>query len=82
MSIPNGEPRRVWVAQQLRETFPDDVPIRYLIHDNDSIFLDRVAELISSFGIDPKRTAFRSPWQNGLAERWIGTVRNEICSIT
>jgi putative transposase len=26
----------------------------------------------------PKRTAYRSSWQNGTAERWIGTVRREL----
>ena len=31
-----------------------------------------------SFEIDPKRTAFRSPWQNGTAERFVGSVRREL----
>src|SRR6267142_49663 len=26
----------------------------------------------------PARTAFRSPWQNGIAERWVGSVRREL----
>jgi transposase InsO family protein len=26
----------------------------------------------------PTRTAFRSPWQNGAAERWVGSVRREL----
>jgi len=26
----------------------------------------------------PKRTAFRSPWQNGTAERFVGSVRREL----
>jgi hypothetical protein len=30
------------------------------------------------FAIDPKRTAFRSPWQNGTAERFVGSVRREL----
>jgi hypothetical protein len=29
------------------------------------------------FAIDPKRSAFRSPWQNGTAERFVGSVRRE-----
>jgi transposase InsO family protein len=24
------------------------------------------------------RTAFRSPWQNGVAERWVGSVRRDL----
>jgi putative transposase len=33
---------------------------------------------IKSFEIDPKRAAFRSPWQNGTAERFVGSVRREL----
>jgi len=64
--------------QQLREAFPDDSAPRYLIFDNDSIFSDKVAEAIMGFGIEPKRTAFQSPWQNGVAERWVGSCKREV----
>ena len=73
-----AHPTEAWVAQQLREAFPGDTSIQYLIHDNDSIFSNRVDRAISGFGIEPKRTAFRSPWQNGLAERWVGTVKHDL----
>jgi hypothetical protein len=59
-----GDPTR-----QLRETFPNEPEHRYLIYDNDAIFSPAVTSAIKSFGVDPKRTAFRSPWQNGTAER-------------
>ncbi len=71
-------PTAQWVMQQLREAFPDDSAPRYLIFDNDSIFSDKVAEAIMGFGIEPKRTAFQSPWQNGVAERWVGSCKREI----
>jgi transposase InsO family protein len=73
-----AHPTSRWVIQQLREAFPDETSIRFLIHDNDTIFSDRVADWIEQLGIEPKATALRSPWQNGLAERWIGTVRREL----
>jgi hypothetical protein len=28
-------------------------------------------------GSEPTRTAFRSPWQNGVAERWVGSCRRD-----
>jgi putative transposase len=27
---------------------------------------------------EPTRTAFRSPWQNGIAERWVGSCRRDL----
>jgi putative transposase len=71
-------PTAQWVVQQLREAFPDDSAPRYLIMDNDSNFSDEVTEAIMSFGIEPKRTAFQSPWQNGVAERWAGSCKREL----
>ncbi len=73
-----AHPISPWVIQQLREAFPDDTAPRFLIYDNDSIFSDRVTEAIGYHGIEPKRTAYRSPWQNGIAERWIGSARREL----
>jgi hypothetical protein len=29
-------------------------------------------------GSQPMRTAFRSPWQNGVAERWVGSCRRDL----
>jgi transposase InsO family protein len=71
-------PTSAWVIQQLRETFPNEPIHRYLIYDNDVIFSAAVTNAIESFGVDPKRTAFRSPWQNGIAERAVGSVRREL----
>jgi len=33
---------------------------------------------VKDHGILPIRTAFRSPWQNGVAERWVGSVRRDL----
>jgi len=71
-------PTARWVIQQLRETFPDEPTHRFLIYDNDATFSTSVTHAIESFGVDPKRTAFRSPWQNGTAERVVGSVRREL----
>jgi transposase InsO family protein len=71
-------PTAQWVIQQLRESFPDNSVSRYLIYDNDSIFSDEVKDAVESFGMRAKRTAHRSPWQNGTAERWVGSARREL----
>jgi transposase InsO family protein len=71
-------PTAVWVIQQLREAFPDQPAHRFLIFDNDAIFSTEVVSSMGHLGIRPKRTAFRSPWQNGTAERFVGSVRREL----
>jgi transposase InsO family protein len=67
-----------WIVQQLREAFPESCPYRYAILDRDAKFGKGVTDLLASSGIKPKRISFRSPWQNGIAERWIGSCRREI----
>jgi transposase InsO family protein len=71
-------PTSAWVIQQLREAFPYDSAPRYLIFDRGSNFSEEVVEVITSFGIEPKRTSFQSPWQNGIAERFVGSCRREL----
>jgi putative transposase len=71
-------PTAEWVAQQLRNAFPYDTAPKYLIFDRDSIFGGFVLKTVKSFDIKPVRTSYRSPWQNGIAERWIGSCRREL----
>ncbi len=46
--------------------------------DRDSIFSAEVSSVLRHMEIRPARTSFQSPWQNGVAERWIGTCRREL----
>jgi transposase InsO family protein len=71
-------PTSAWVIQQLRETFPFDSAAGYLIFDRGHQFKLEVIDTVKSFGIHPKRTSFRSPWQNGVAERFIGNCRRDL----
>ena len=71
-------PTAAWVSQQLREAFPDDTAPKYLIFDRATNFNEEVVGTIKSFGIEPKRTSFRSPWQNGVAERFVGNCRRDL----
>jgi len=71
-------PTSAWVIQQLREAFPFDTAPKYLIFDRDAIFSAKMVGFVKAMGIKPCRTAYRSPWQNGVAERWIGSCRREL----
>lgn len=71
-------PSANWVVQQLREAFPEAAPYRYAILDRDSIFDADVLSFLKATGLRPKCTSVQAPWQNGTAERWIGSCRSEI----
>lgn len=71
-------PTSDWVVQQLRQAFPYEAPQRYLIFDRDATFGLGVAEAVRTMGSQPVRTSFRSPWQNGVAERWVGSCRRDL----
>src|SRR5262249_20282203 len=58
--------------------FPYDLVPGYLIFDRAINFNDDVVSIVKSFGITPRRTSFRSPWQNGVAERWVGNCRRDL----
>lgn len=72
-----AHPTAEWVCQQLREAFPDGSPYKYAILDRDTKFSAGVLDLLKASGIEPVRTSIRSPWQNGTAERWVGSARRE-----
>jgi hypothetical protein len=71
-------PTAEWVVQQLREAFPEARPYRYAVFDHDSIFNADVVNFLKATGLEPKRTSIQAPWQNGTAERWVGSCRREI----
>jgi putative transposase len=71
-------PNSAWVMQQLREAFPYDSAPGYLIFDRATNFNEEVVATVKSLSIEPKRTSFRSPWQNGVAERWVGSCRRDL----
>jgi putative transposase len=71
-------PTTSWVAQQLREAFPYDSAPRYLIFDREHTFTGEILETLEGFGTTPVRTAVRSPWQNGVAERFVESCRRDL----
>jgi putative transposase len=71
-------PTNQWIAQQLREAFPFQSAPRYLILDHDSKYGIQVLVAVRSLGMNPVRTSFKSPWQNGVAERWVESCRRDL----
>jgi len=71
-------PNALWVVQQLREAWAYKQPHRFLLFDRDAKFGAEVLSAVRDMGSQPTRTAFRSPWQNGVAERWVGSCRRDL----
>jgi putative transposase len=71
-------PTSGWIIQQLREAFLFGASPRFLIHDRDAKYGTEVPAAIRSLKINAVRTSFESPWQNGVAERWVGSCRREL----
>src|SRR5271156_360491 len=70
-------PTAEWVARQITEAFPWDGAPRYMIRDRDRIYGAVVTRRLRVMGIRDKPIAPASPWQNGYAERLIGSIRRE-----
>src|SRR4030081_1703731 len=72
-----ASPTAEWVARQITEAFPWDEAPHYLIRDRDQIYGSVVTRRLRAMGIRDKPTAPAFSWQNGFAERLIGSIRRE-----
>ena len=72
-----ANPTAEWIARQISEAFPWEYAPRYLIRDRDASYGHAVTRRLAAMGILDRPTAPRSPWQNGHAERLIGSIRRE-----
>ena len=70
-------PTAEWLARQITEAFPWNEAPRYLIRDRDHAYGATVTRRLRAMGIRDKPIAPGSPWQNGFAERPIGSIRRE-----
>jgi len=70
-------PTAEWLARQITEAFPWTSAPTYLIRDNDRAYGHVFTARLRAMGIRDRPITPRSPWQNGVAERLIGTLRRE-----
>ena len=70
-------PTAEWIAGQLTEAFPWNETPHYIIRDRDQIYGTIVTRRLRAMGIRDRPIAPASPWQNGFAERLIGSIRRE-----
>jgi transposase InsO family protein len=72
-----GHPTAEWIARQITEAFPWDSAPTHLIRDRDASYGHAVTKRLAAMGIRDHPIAPRSPWQNGHAERLIGSICRE-----
>jgi len=72
-----AHPTAEWIANQVTEACGWEQAPRYLIRDRDAAYGEVFIRRLRSMGIRDRPTSPRSPWQNGYAERLIGSIRRE-----
>ena len=72
-----SHPTAEWIARQIMEAFPWNEAPRYMIRDRDQVYGAAAMRRLRAMGIRDKPIAPGSPWQNGFAERLIGSIRRE-----
>jgi putative transposase len=58
--------------------FPLPCDYRYVLFDHDAKFGGEVLSFLKSSDLKSMQTSIRSPWQNGIAERLVGSFRREL----
>src|SRR5919106_322526 len=70
-------PTAEWLARQITEAFPWETAPAYLVRDKDRAFGHVFTSRVRAMGIRDRPISPGSPWQNGCAERLIGTLRRK-----
>jgi transposase InsO family protein len=69
-----AHPAAEWMARQLTEAFGWERTPQYIVRDRDCVYGGIFTRRLRAMGIRDQPIAPRSPWQNGHAERLIGSL--------
>jgi transposase InsO family protein len=72
-----SHPDAEWIARQLTEACGWSKAPQYLVRDRDAAYGTAFIRRVGAMGIRDRPISARSPWQNGYAERLIGSIRRE-----
>ena len=72
-----AHPSAEWIARQLTEACGWHQAPRYILRDRDRVYGGIFAQRLRAMGIRDRPIAPHSPWQNGCAERLIGSIRRD-----
>ena len=66
-----------WIARQLTEACGWKEAPRYIVRDRDGAYGEAFIRRLGAMGIRDRPISAQSPWQNGCAERLIGSIRRD-----
>jgi transposase InsO family protein len=69
------DPNAEWIARQVTEAFGWEKAPAYIIRDRDGAYGEAFIWRIRAMGIRDRPTSPHAPWQNGYAERFVGSIR-------
>ena len=72
-----AHPSAEWIARQLTEACGWREAPRYIVRDRDGAYGEVFTRRLRAMGIRYRPISARSPWQNGCAERLIGSIRRD-----
>jgi transposase InsO family protein len=73
-----SHPTALWLAHQIADAFREQMPQSViLIRDNDGAYGLVFRRRLRAMGIRDRPTSPHAPWQNGHAERLIGSIRRD-----
>jgi transposase InsO family protein len=72
-----ARPSAEWIGRQLTEAYGWQQAPRYFIRDRDSVYGSVFLRRLRAMGIRDRPIAPHSPWQNGRAERLVGSIRQD-----
>src|ERR1700709_2403888 len=70
-------PTAEWIARQITDAFPWNEAPDHLVPDRAASYGHAVKKAVAAMVIRDPPTVPRAPWQNGHAERLIGSIRRE-----
>src|SRR5262245_29253593 len=72
-----AHPNAEWIARQLTEACDWKEAPRYIVRDRDGAYGEAFIRRLKAMGIRDRPISAQSPWQNGCAERLIGSIRRD-----
>ncbi len=73
-----SHPTSAWIVQQMREAFRFQPSVKFLVLNHDAKYGTEVPAVVRSMNMTAVRTTVGCPWQNGIAERFVGSCRGKL----